>query len=167
MGWQVRESAPHSYEVGVDDRTRSEGTRSGYIRSRPHASGFGTLMQTIKADVYLGQRLRLTGRVKTNRVEGWVGLWMRVDAPNGDVLGFDNMNDRRIQGTTGWTAYDVVLDVPSSATSIAFGVLLDGPGQTWLDDVVLTVVTDAVPTTALPADIDDPPARAVNLDFEA
>ena len=37
-----------------------------------------------------------------------------------------------------WRKYDVVLDVPSEAQNIAFGVLLAGEGQVWTDDVSLT-----------------------------
>ena len=36
---------------------------------------------------------------------------------------FDNMQDRSIRGTTDWTRYDVVLNVPENAAMMKFGFL--------------------------------------------
>jgi hypothetical protein len=41
----------------------------------------------------------------------------------------------------------VALDVPRDAVGISFGVLLDGPGQLWLDDVALEPVGRDTPLT--------------------
>ena len=54
---------------------------------------------------------------------------------------------RPIKGTTEWKKYEVVLFVPAEATSISYGVLLDGTGQIWFKDVILEVVDDSVPET--------------------
>jgi hypothetical protein len=70
-------------------------------------------------------------------------LWLRVD-PN---LGFDNMRDRGVQGTTAWGRYEVILDVPLNATEIAFGALLSGNGTLWVDDLNLEAVGKEVHTT--------------------
>jgi erythromycin esterase len=89
--------------------------------------------------------------VKASCVEQTAGVWMRVDGPDtpktGKSLGFDNMQNRPITGTSDWTRYDIVLDVPTDATAIAFGIRLSGKGQVWLDDVTLTTVSPDVPTT--------------------
>jgi len=45
-----------------------------------------------------------------------------------EVIAFDNMQKRAINGTTGWQRYEVVLDVPKDATVVAFGILLNGGG---------------------------------------
>jgi hypothetical protein len=39
---------------------------------------------------------------------------------------FDNMDDRPIKGDSEWQQYAVVLDVPSEATALAYGILLSG-----------------------------------------
>jgi len=75
-----------------------------------------------------------------------VGLWLRVDQKGG-VQTLDNMQNRPIRGTTEWTRYDVVLDVPADAVSLNFGVLQTGAGTTWIDDVRLEPVDSSVPTT--------------------
>jgi hypothetical protein len=53
-GWNKYESHDGSYEVSLDSGVRYAGTSSGRIHSRLHSRGFGTLMQTIKADLYRG-----------------------------------------------------------------------------------------------------------------
>jgi len=64
-------------------------------------------------------------------------------------LAFDNIGDRRIEGTTQWTKYSVVLDVPEDAAAIAFGLLMAGKGQVWVDDLAFDVAGPDVATTGL------------------
>jgi hypothetical protein len=120
-------------------------------------------MQTIQPQQFAGKRLKLSAYVKSDDVRGWAGLWMRVDGPGGHrSTAFDNMKDRPIVGTSDWTRYDIVLDVAPNSEAIAYGVLLHGAGQIFLDDVSFEVVTTDVPTTGRPPP-DRPPE---NLDFE-
>jgi hypothetical protein len=79
-------------------------------------------------------------------------------------VAFDNMQKRPIKGTTGWTQYAVVLDVPSDASQIAFGVLLDGKGTVWADEFVFDKVGTGVATTDLMSA--QSAGKVSNLDFE-
>jgi hypothetical protein len=85
-------------------------------------------MQEISADAYHGKRVRLSANAKASDVQGWAGLWMRVDGDGSRPLAFDNMGNRPIKGTTDWKRYDIVLDVAGQATDVAFGILLTGRG---------------------------------------
>ena len=105
-------------------------------------------MQGIKADDYRGKRVRLSGYVKGENIAQYAGLWLRVDGA-GYSLNFDNMSNRPIKGTTDWKKYEVVLDVPEESIAIAFGILLRGEGQVWIDDLQLEVVGQDMPTTGL------------------
>jgi len=71
-GWISAGSHPNDYEMGVDHRVVYSGRFSGYIKSLPSAKGFGTLMQTIRANNYHGERLRLSGFVKQKKFK--IGL---------------------------------------------------------------------------------------------
>lgn len=151
-GWMLRGSDPSGYEASVDRAVHRTGQSSALYRAKnPAPNQFGTLMQSIKADDYRGKRVRLRGHVKTENVER-VQLWMRLDSSSMRMLGFDNMNARPIEGTTDWTAYDLVLDVPADAAGIAYGVLMAGLGQLWLDDVSLEMVDSSVATTGISAE---------------
>jgi hypothetical protein len=121
-------------------------------------------MQRFNADAYRGQRLRLSALVRSEGVERWAGLWMRVDGSGRRTLAFDNMQSRGITGTTDWTRYNVVLDVAErESTLIAFGVLLSGAGQISIADVRIESVGPEVPTTGGLRLRDHP----INLDFSS
>ena len=109
-GWGLKGSHPDDYEAGITPDA-IDGKAAAYLRARVASSGFGTIMQQFKADAYRGQRLRLAALVRSEGVERWAGLWMRVDGPGRHSLAFDNMQNRGITGTTDWTPYNVVLDV--------------------------------------------------------
>lgn len=163
-GWLLAGDNPAGYDTGVDSQLVNNGHPSAYLKSKAaDVRGFGTLMQMIRADKYAGKRLRLTAFVKSDGARDGAGLWMRVDKGSQSVA-FDNMQDRPIKGTTGWKTYQVVLDVPTDATGISFGVLLSGPGEVWLNRVKLEVVGPDVPVTSKKApSLPDEPA---NLNFE-
>jgi hypothetical protein len=77
--WYMAGSHPQDYERGVDESVMYNGKSSGYIKSAvAQPGGFGTLMQTFKADAYLGKRMRFAAVVKADAIEDWAGLWMRV-----------------------------------------------------------------------------------------
>jgi len=120
-------------------------------------------MQSISAQNYAGKRVRFHASVRSEGVTGWAGLWMRADQGS-DTVAFDNMQSRAIKGTTGWTNYDVVLDIPSGATGLSFGTLVDGSGEVWLDHVSLEVVGNEVPATG-GTPHRSMPLSPINLDF--
>jgi len=146
-GWGGGSSHPEDYEIRLDRSVAHGGEASVRIRSIvDEPQDFATLTQGFQASDYLGQRLRLSGFVRAEHVEGWVGMWMRVDPRAGNVQHFDNMQNRPIQGTQDWQRYQIVLDVPLDSNLIYFGVLLHGKGTVWIDDFQLEVVGEDVPT---------------------
>jgi hypothetical protein len=140
-------------------------------------------MQSFRAGGFAGARVRLSGYIKTRAVTGKSAMWMRTDgASNG---AFDNMLDRKvplaISGDTDWKLYEIVLDVPEDTIGIAFGVILDGPGQVWCDDFNFEIVDDSVPSTSIEFEhpprtmaedeslrksYENQPKMPVNLNFE-
>jgi hypothetical protein len=167
-GWLLRGSHPEDYETGVDPSPGPGVKASAYIRSRSsQPQSFGTLMQTFQSGNYQGERLRLSGSVKARGLANWAGLWMRVDGRR-EELGFDNMKDRKIKGSTDWKPYSIVLDVPRESEDIAFGIMLVGKGQAWVSDLKFEVVSKGVPTTGQKLSTPPQPARPkqpVNLGF--
>ncbi|MDE1191299.1 MAG: DUF3472 domain-containing protein [Arachidicoccus sp.] len=113
-------------------------------------------MKYIFADKFVGKRIRLSGYLKSKNVKDWAGFWLRVDkAGSTEPLAFDNMQNRGIKGATNWTKYEIVLDVSSNASGIAYGALLTGDGQIWFDSTVnLEVVDKTVSTTGMNYSID-------------
>lgn len=165
-GWFAAGSRPKDYEMSVDRVVVHSGKASATLKSvAATTAGFGTLMQTFKADEFRGQRVRMSGYVQSKDVAEWAGLWMRVDGAQKEALAFDNMQGRPIKGTSDWTRVDIVLDVPASASEIAFGILLTGKGQVWMDDLNFEVVGKDVPTTGAKMG-EETRAKPLNLNFE-
>lgn len=165
-GWHLSGSNRVDYSISLDRAAPHSGVASALLASNVEApTGFGTLMQQSRGEKLKGQRVRFTAHVKSEGVKEWAGLWMRVDGKDKTPLAFDNMQNRPIKGDSAWAPYSIVLDVPNDASSIAFGVLLTGPGKVWLDSTTFETVADIEPTTALAP----PPtltAMPINLDFE-
>lgn len=152
------------YTVGLDSSESHSGRASALIEltiakekpsnvkvippgwTRPPANN--VLMQFIKADEFRGKKIRLSAFVKTNKTNGWTGLWMRVDGKE-NRLTFDNQSDRPIVGNTDWTPTEVVLDVADDAVGIAYGLVSAGEGKAWVDDIQLEVVDESVASTGL------------------
>lgn len=166
-GWILSGSDPYNYEMGVDHAVVHQGKASGYLKSKTVLEGdsFATMMQQFKADNYVNKRIRLSGFLKTKDVGLFSSMWMRVDNANGDTIQFDNMSNRSITGTTNWSLYSIVLDVPKESTVISFGIILSGRGQVWVDQLTFEEVDESVLSTNLEiqSDILDEP---VNLSFE-
>ncbi len=104
-------------------------------------------------------------------------MFSRVDG-NRRTLGFDNMLNRAVTGTTDWKQFEVVLNVPTEAVNVVIGTFLSGRWQMWADDLKLGIVGNDVPSTNQLSPeqmrIDDPnrnPKKSdikqpVNLGFE-
>jgi hypothetical protein len=164
--WFMAGNNPKDYEIGIDTNMAYNGKNSGYIKAKSaEPGGFGTMMQMFKATDYLNKRMSFSAYVKSERIEAWAGLWMRIDGPDQQrSLGFDNMQNRPIKGTTDWQKYQIVLDVPPESADIAFGILLEGKGQAWLSEVQFEGVGVDVPTTSSIGD-KKLPDKPENLDF--
>jgi hypothetical protein len=147
--WQRAGTNPQGYEM-TPDESRSYCDKPGaHLRSLAGATSdeFGTYMDVISAAAYRGKRVRLRGVVETSNVTGSAGFWLRVDDANKKMLALDNMGKRRLEGTRAPSEQSVVLDVANEANELAFGVLLSGGGEVWIEKVVIEVVGNDVPTT--------------------
>lgn len=176
VGWKRNNS--DGYSMVVDKNVKHGGKASATIKfTCGDETSYASLSQVIAADEYRGKRVRLSGWMKSENTN-LAGFWMRLDGDR-RLLGFDNMMDRGVKGTTDWKRYEVVLDVPAATIVINFGTILDGKGQVWVDDLKLEVVGSDIPATnqlspeqmsgenpnRIPAKVDI--KQGINLDFES
>ncbi|MCO7223035.1 hypothetical protein [Pleionea sp. CnH1-48] len=147
-GWRFTGSDQQLYKVGIDQQ-QGKPAPSAYLFAQEgtNSEQFGTISQRFNPQKYLGKRVRLSAWVKTTNVEGWAGLWMRIDTQTFKGLTFDNMKNRPIVGSNDWKKYSIVLDVDSRATALLFGVFMSGKGKLWVDDFKFEVVDSKVPLT--------------------
>lgn len=169
-GWNFSGISWQDYEFGTD-AVAGGGNKAAYIKAKPEirTDGFGGMIQCIKAENYLGKRLRFSARMKGVAASSGQ-LWMRVDGPRTEqggaapvTLGFYNMGDNPIRGTTDWKRYDVVLDAPENSVTICYGFFLaGGRGEVWADNLSLEAVGKDVPVSRSMVI----PKAPVNLGFD-
>jgi hypothetical protein len=149
-GWFLAGLAPHHYEVTLDPKS-CDGARAAHMKNRvAQPAGYGTFMQGFRADDYRGKRVRYSAVVRTEGVEGWAGLFMRVDGRDvAHPLAFDNMQTRALVGSTPCQRHEVVLDVPREAKFVWLGLMLSGAGNAWIGGVRFDVVDQSVASTDL------------------
>lgn len=169
-GWKPSGSAEDRYEIGLWKVGGYESQNCGVIRSSKKTYDpvdYGSLIQIVSSQKYLGKKLKLTGYMKTRSVEAWAGFFIRADVEEGkEPLTFKSMQERKIHGNTNWTKYEVLVDVPLNASKLVFGGILHGPGIAWFDSVNLEIIGE----TSIPANYvmcDTSIRRAPeNVDFE-
>lgn len=138
----------YDFYGGLDEKIKHGGSASASVLAiEVSRNDQARLTLRFLADLYRGQRVRFSGFLKTNRVNEWAGLWVRVDTEDKQSYVFDDMEDRPVSGTTEWARYEVVLDVPDDAATIYMGAQLFGRGQIWVDDCAFEIVGDEVPIT--------------------
>lgn len=166
-GWILSGSHPTFYEMKTDGQIFHTGMKSGLLASKTDVGEgqFGTMMQSFSAENWLGKRIKLSCFLKTDEVVK-CGAWCRVDNSTGDVIQFDNMDNRPIQGTTDWNFYSIVLDVPKESASIHFGILLIGTGKVWADGFKFEEVDLSVTSTNMLGQEKNLPLEPINLGFD-
>ena len=116
----------------VDDRyaittLTVDGERALELRSSGEREAFGTAMQRVPARHLAGHVLRFAADVATRGCRS-ASLWVRADGQHPEQLAFDNMSDRALHGSAGWTRCTIDFTVPAGTAWLNFGVLLVGGG---------------------------------------
>jgi hypothetical protein len=134
-GWSQAGDNHTDYVTGTQPSVPGYDSDAMFIRSTTtFPQGFSTVMKSVPATAYLGKRVTLAGTIRTEDVIDRVGMWLRIDGPGDAPLGFDNMQDRPIKGTQEAQAYSITMEVPASAQTVSYGVMLTGAGKVWFDE---------------------------------
>ena len=121
---------------------------------------WNTAMQLIKPNELLGKRIKFSAWIRTQDIDGYASLWLRVDKDNG-TTDLDNLSDKVIRGNTGWKKYEIYMNIPYNTEGIGFGLILQQNGKAWIDDVSFEVIGE------LPRNYNASTfGKPINLDFE-
>jgi len=134
----------------LDDKVVHGGSLSARIERKPDGSGDYTGISYSIPVNFTGERVELRGYLRTSAVTGVIGMWLRVDGPSG-MMGFDSIQGQGITGTNDWKEYKATVPLRAEGQRLAFGVLLNGTGTVWADDLQLLV--DGKPSTEAPRKI--------------
>jgi serine/threonine protein kinase len=128
-----------TYELSVVERDDGPSGRCARLaHSHAAATDFGSLMQRIPGQGLGGRELLLEAEIRTEDVQEWAGLWLRIDGPCGTLF-FDNMHDRPLRGSTSWAIQRLSLTLPRETLWINYGALLVGTGTVWIDNVRILI----------------------------
>jgi hypothetical protein len=143
------------HRAGFDNSNRVNNHPSVFIEIfKSNPTDYHAIQQTIGSVYYRGKRVKFSGFLKTENVMDWAALTMKVAddrGPEYKIVGFDNMEDRPVNGNTDWKEYQVVLDIPEKSTELTFGFMLAGKGKVWGGDFSLTPVGKDVALTGKPS----------------
>ncbi|MDP2876323.1 MAG: M56 family metallopeptidase [Holophaga sp.] len=146
--WMIAGSNPQDMTCIWDQAEHCQGKPVLRLDSLiPQSGGFATLTASQSAAPHRGRRVRLSAWMRGQDLERRGALWLRVDDATSKSLAFDNMTNRPLKGTFPWRKVDIVLEVPTAASRLAFGTLIEGPGRIWMTDPVLEDVDSSVPLT--------------------
>lgn len=104
-------------------------------------------MQSFRADVYRGRRVRLAALLSASDTNGEGQLWLRIEGPGGESLASDS---GPVKNGSDWQPHDIVLDVPADASRISIGISLDGQGELSVKDLQFEATTSNAPATQNP-----------------
>jgi len=124
-----------SYTVSLDSITVKSGKYSIAIEYVGDSTYFQPITLTLPYN-YVGKKMVFSGYIKTENVDGYAGLWMRIDPK----VAFSDMSQQKVCGTTDWKKYKIAVDMnPVATKQIVLGGLLAGKGKMWLDDLHITI----------------------------
>ena len=90
---------------------------------------------------WIGKTARLTAYLKTaDAVDGGAGLTLQMLGGAGEILDWNHMNDSKVRLSKSWQTYSVTLKILPKTASISIGVMLEGGGTLWADDMKLELL---------------------------
>jgi len=142
VGWT--NNSNNTYRQSLDSITPHSGKYAAVLEFTGGDPSFGTWTFAIPEN-FPGKQITFSGYIKTQDVEGYAGLWMRIDPQ----VAFNNMSQEGISGTTDWTRYEFTLDMnPGKTERIVLGALLAGKGKMWVDNLKVTIDGKDISTVA-------------------
>ncbi|RYD72812.1 MAG: hypothetical protein EOP53_21265 [Sphingobacteriales bacterium] len=158
--WHIGEEKQY-FRAVADDKNAHGGKYAAMLQSTGYvAKDWNTLMQYCKAGNYLNKRLKLTAWVRTEDLKEYASFVFRVD---GFIVSpqQEKIKEITFTGNNNWRKVELVLNIPDGATHFSYGLLLQGKGKVWMDDISIDEVASDEKITNISSF--KPP---VNLDFE-
>ena len=143
--WHLRETRPGTYHMtvigGRNDLRSTVALRADSAPANVYGQAeFGVPIRTTAA-----QRISIAADIRPQNVRGRAVVWLRADRNEKRLL--TEYAQVPASGTSDWQHQETGLVVPDDATSIVYGVLLQGSGEVSIRGFT------AEPTSVPPADI--------------
>ena len=163
-GWTLECQPEQSYALSSQ---AASGGKLAVLQSQADTPRYALVYQTVDAVPWRKLRLSWSAQLQCRQVQGWAALWMRVESAEGEVLAFDNMQDRPARGDTQPQRLGLEMQIPPQADRLVFGFLLSGRGLVKVDQGKFQVMGGALPAYTERKKLRGWPALPANLDFDA
>lgn len=139
--WNIKSGPSFSGPVfNIDKEIKHGGNQSLSIeRKKTDTTTQFTPVSVFIPAQFNGNKISISGWLKTENVSGYAELWFRIDDEYKKLLSLINYPHGRLKGTTDWTKYDTTITIPENAHIMYFGFLIVGAGKVWGDDLSLQV----------------------------
>ncbi len=136
-GWSIEGHARRAYQAEVDPDVVREGHPTIRLHPTVDTGGaYATYMTSLDARPFRGRRAHASVWVRTQGVTARGDVWLRVQGsespPDGPGLA---TSITRLPPNGDFTRYELLVDVPESASTVQLGLGLGGPGMLWMDGV--------------------------------
>lgn len=142
VSWQASEhnqGKSYTFEVDPDGAWSAPGSAKIHRYGPEH---YGLLSQNVQLQSgWVNKTARLTAQLKTQgATDTGAALVLQMTGSRGEILDWNHMNDARVTQTQGWKIYSIDLKILPGTASIVVGVMLEGSGTLWADDIKLDIV---------------------------
>ena len=141
-GWhKIEHASGNSYTFTADKKAPL--SKPSSLRIERHGvEAYGLLEQRVPTlPAWEGRTVRLSGSLKSAKAtEGGGALILQARTAGSVILAHDHMNDTRVRGDQGWTKVSVQVKLPPQTGQLLVGVILEGPGTLWADDLSLELL---------------------------
>nr|SPS06537.1 exported protein of unknown function [Candidatus Nitrotoga fabula] len=138
---EIEHGSGHAYTFVPDPENALSAPSSARIR-RHGTEPFALLRQSIPVHPSWHNRtVRLSGSLRGEEISGPGGaLTLRVEDGVGQILDWNFMANDRVKDTRDWKQYSIELKIPPSAYSLFVGIMLEGGGTLWADDLSIELI---------------------------
>ena len=133
-GWSINPPGA----ARIDDAVLHGGKQSARIDRKADSAGqFSGILHVVPID-FSGGQIVVRAWLRSQDAAGPVALWARQDGAGG-VLNFQTTQMENWKGTNDWRQFSLAMPLNPEARQLFFGVLINGTGTAWADDVQVLV----------------------------
>ncbi len=133
LHWYIGQESQH-FRIYGDPTIQQNGKPSICLQSNGYKNDWNTLLQVCKAGNYLNKHIKISAWVRTAGVIDHASFIFRVDDFTAGMRP-ENVKEVNFKGNTNWQKVELSLDIPETATSFRYGVLLSDKGQIWMSNL--------------------------------
>ena len=112
-----------------------------YLHSIQSIEGYGVVFCFLNKNLYLGERIKLSGMIRTKSIQEYADLWIRGEKPN-DLWEMKSLECDSIKEKDSWKEYSIIVDIPIDVKRLSVGLTLKGEGHIWFHSMKVEIIKE-------------------------